>query len=107
MMRERLAEAIQLRETGRAKQDQAMLEEARTLLLELVAVYPDEAEITYQTAIVALPRLKSYCEQNVASPIMSPDALDDEDRGGRKHCEVIHEFSSEARTPGAGRRSLS
>jgi tetratricopeptide (TPR) repeat protein len=52
MMRERLAEAIQLRETGRAKQDQTMLEEARTILLELVAAYPDEAEITYQTAIV-------------------------------------------------------
>ena len=52
LMRDRLAEAIQLRETGRAKQDQAILEEARTLLLELVAAYPDEAEITYQTAIV-------------------------------------------------------
>jgi tetratricopeptide (TPR) repeat protein len=51
-MRDRLAEAIQLRETGRAKQDQAMLEEARAILLELVAAYPDEAEITYQTAIV-------------------------------------------------------
>jgi tetratricopeptide (TPR) repeat protein len=52
MMRDRLAEAIQLRETGRARQDQAMLEEARTLLLELAAAYPDEAEITYQAAIV-------------------------------------------------------
>ena len=52
MMRDRLAEAIQLRETGRAKQDQAMLEEARTLLLDLVAASPNEAEITYQTAIV-------------------------------------------------------
>ena len=52
MLRERLAEAIQLREMGRAKQDQAILEEARTLLLELVAAYPDDAEITYQTAIV-------------------------------------------------------
>ena len=51
-MRDRLAEAIHLRETGRARQDQAMLEEARTLLLELVADYPHEAEITYQTAIV-------------------------------------------------------
>jgi hypothetical protein len=36
MMRDRLTE---LRETGRAKQDQAILEEARTLLLELVAAY--------------------------------------------------------------------
>ena len=51
-MQDRLAKAIQLRETGRAKQDQTMLEEARTILLELVAAYPDEAEITYQTAIV-------------------------------------------------------
>lgn len=52
MMRERLAEAIQLREAGRAKQDQAMLEEARTLLLDLAATYPDDAEITFQTAVV-------------------------------------------------------
>lgn len=51
-MQDRLAKAIQLRETGRARQDQAMLEEARTLLLELAAAYPDAAEITYQTAIV-------------------------------------------------------
>lgn len=51
-MQDRLARAIQLRETGRAKQDQAILEEARTLLLELVTAYPHEAEITYQTAIV-------------------------------------------------------
>ncbi len=51
-MQDRLAEAIQLRETGRARQDQAILEEARTLLLELAAAYPDEAEITYQAAIV-------------------------------------------------------
>ncbi len=52
MMRDRLAEAIQLREAGRAKQDQAMLEEARTLLLGLAATYPDDAEITFQTAVV-------------------------------------------------------
>jgi len=51
MIRDRLAEAIQLRETGRAKQDQAILEEARTLLLELAAAYPDDAEITFQTAV--------------------------------------------------------
>jgi tetratricopeptide (TPR) repeat protein len=50
-MRDRLAEAIQLRETGRAKQDQAILEEARTLLLGLATAYPDDAEITYQTAV--------------------------------------------------------
>jgi tetratricopeptide (TPR) repeat protein len=52
MMRDRLAEAIQLRETGRARQDQAILEEARTLLLDLTAAYPDDAEITFQTAVV-------------------------------------------------------
>jgi tetratricopeptide (TPR) repeat protein len=52
MMRDRLAEAIQLRETGRARQDKAILEEARTLLLELAAACPDDAEITYQIAIV-------------------------------------------------------
>ncbi len=52
MTRERLAEAIQLREEGRARQDMTMLEEARTLLLDLAAAYPDDAEIIYQTAIV-------------------------------------------------------
>lgn len=51
-MRERLAQAIQLREEGRAKQDQATLEKARTLLFELGAAYPDDAEITFQTAVV-------------------------------------------------------
>lgn len=51
-MRDRLAEAIQLRETGRARQDQVMLEQARTLLLDLAAAYPDDAEITFQTAVV-------------------------------------------------------
>lgn len=48
----RLAEAIQLREEGRARQDQAMLEQARTLLLELLDAYPDDAEITFQAAVV-------------------------------------------------------
>lgn len=52
MMREQLAEAIQLRETGRARQDEAMLEQARTLLLNLNAAYPDDPEITFQTAVV-------------------------------------------------------
>lgn len=42
-MRDRLQEAIELRSTGRA-------EEARTLLLELAAAYPDDAEVNYQTA---------------------------------------------------------
>jgi tetratricopeptide (TPR) repeat protein len=52
MDRERLAEAIRLRELGRANQDPAILEEARALLVTLLAAYPDEAEITYQLAIV-------------------------------------------------------
>src|SRR5215467_4065534 len=52
MDRERLAEAIRLREMGRAKRDEAMLGEARALLLDLLAAYPDEAEITYQVALV-------------------------------------------------------
>jgi tetratricopeptide (TPR) repeat protein len=51
MMRERLAEAIQLREEGRAKQDEAILKEARTLLLDLAAAYPDDAEIIFQTGV--------------------------------------------------------
>jgi len=52
MMRDRLAHVIQLREKGRAKQDQSILEEARTLLLELVVAYPDDAEINFQAAVV-------------------------------------------------------
>jgi tetratricopeptide (TPR) repeat protein len=52
MMRDRLTEAIQLRETGRAKQDPAILSEARALLFDLAAAYPDDAEITYQLALV-------------------------------------------------------
>lgn len=52
MTRDRLIEAIQLREEGRAKQDQAILGRARALLLELMAAYPDDAEITYQNAVV-------------------------------------------------------
>lgn len=51
MMRDRVAEAIQLRETGRARQDRAMLEKARALLLRLAAAYPDDAEITFQAAV--------------------------------------------------------
>lgn len=51
MIRDRLAEAIRLREEGRAKQDQAILKEARTLLLDLAAVYPDDAEIVFQTGV--------------------------------------------------------
>ncbi len=51
MNRDRVAEAIRLREDGRARQDEATLERARTVLLELGAEYPKDAEITYQTAI--------------------------------------------------------
>ena len=77
MMRERLAEAIQLRETGRAKQDQVILEQARTLLLELVAAYPDDAEITFQTAVVhdnlgrereSIPYYVRAIEQGLSGP---------------------------------------
>jgi tetratricopeptide (TPR) repeat protein len=52
MMRDRLGHAIQLREKGRAEQDQSILEEARALLLALVAAFPDDAEINFQTAAV-------------------------------------------------------
>jgi tetratricopeptide (TPR) repeat protein len=52
MLRERLAEAIRLREEGRAKQDRPILETARNLLLELGSAYPEHAEVTYQTAVV-------------------------------------------------------
>jgi tetratricopeptide (TPR) repeat protein len=78
MMRDdRLVEAIQLREMGRTRQDQAMLEQARTLLLELVATYPDDAEITYQSAIVhdnlglereAIPFYIRTLAQNLSGP---------------------------------------
>ena len=45
MMPDRLQEAVELRAAGRA-------EEARAILLELVAASPDDAEINYQTAWV-------------------------------------------------------
>ncbi|HET8841608.1 MAG TPA: tetratricopeptide repeat protein, partial [Ktedonobacteraceae bacterium] len=44
-MQDRLQKAIELRSAGRA-------EEARAILLELVAAYPENAEIHYQTAWV-------------------------------------------------------
>ena len=77
MLRERLAEAIRLREEGRAKQDQAILEQARMLLLELQAAYPDDAEITFQTAVVhdnlgleheAVPHYLKALEQGLSGP---------------------------------------
>jgi tetratricopeptide (TPR) repeat protein len=52
MLQNRLAEAMRLREMGRTKQDQAILEQARQLLLELAAAHPEDADVTYQTAIV-------------------------------------------------------
>jgi tetratricopeptide (TPR) repeat protein len=52
MMRDRLEHAIQLREKGRGEQDQSILEEARTLLLALVAAFPGDAEINFQAAVV-------------------------------------------------------
>jgi tetratricopeptide (TPR) repeat protein len=78
MMRDRLAEAIRLRETGRAKQDQAILEEARTLLLELAAAYPDDAEITFQTGVahdnLGLEReAVPYYVQALAQGLAGPD----------------------------------
>lgn len=76
-MRDRLADAIQLRETGRAKQDQAMLEEARTLLLDLAAASPDDAEITFQIAVAhdnlglereSIPFYLKTLDQGLAGP---------------------------------------
>jgi tetratricopeptide (TPR) repeat protein len=51
MKRERLEEAIQLREEGRGKQDLAILEQARTILFDLLASFPEDAEINFQTAV--------------------------------------------------------
>src|ERR1700751_2784556 len=52
MVRDRLEHAIQLREKGRGEQDQSILEEARTLLLALVAAFPGDAEINFQATVV-------------------------------------------------------
>ncbi|WP_188455741.1 hypothetical protein [Virgibacillus oceani] len=49
--RERLNKAIALREDGRAKQDMAILKEARDLLLNMSKDHPDNAEINYQIGI--------------------------------------------------------
>jgi tetratricopeptide (TPR) repeat protein len=77
MKQDRLAEAIQLRETGRARQDQGILEQARTLLLDLAATYPADPEITYQLAIVhdnlglereAIPFYIQTLEQGISGP---------------------------------------
>lgn len=77
MMRERLLEAIQLREEGRAKQDLTILENARTILLDLLTSYPDDAEINFQTAVAydnsglgrqAIPYYVHALEQGIAGP---------------------------------------
>jgi tetratricopeptide (TPR) repeat protein len=77
MMRERLNKAIQLREEGRAKQDQAFLAEARTMLLDLANTYPDNAEINFQTAVAhdnsglgreAIPFYVRALEQGLSGP---------------------------------------
>lgn len=51
MTRDDLANLIERREEGRAKQDQAILSEVRGQLIELLAHYPNDAEINYQTGI--------------------------------------------------------
>lgn len=51
MTRDDLSTLIARREEGRAKQDQAMLGEVRGDLLTLLADYPEDAEIQYQTGI--------------------------------------------------------
>ena len=50
-MRDELKPLIERREEGRAKQDQAILSEVRGQLIALLAEYPDDAEIRYQTGI--------------------------------------------------------
>lgn len=52
-MQDRLANALQLRETGRARQDQTMLEEARTLLLtNLLETTSDETLQYYKRGLL-------------------------------------------------------
>lgn len=77
MKRELLDKAIQLREEGRAKQDQAILVEARTMLLDLLFTYPDDAEINYQAAVAhdnsglgkeAIPFYVRAIEQGLSGP---------------------------------------
>ncbi|NEU61602.1 tetratricopeptide repeat protein [Paenibacillus sp. ALJ109b] len=77
MKRELLDKAIQLREEGRAKQDQAILAEARTVFLDLLFTYPDDAEINFQTAVAhdnsglgkdAIPFYVRAIEQGLSGP---------------------------------------
>lgn len=77
MKRELLDKAIQLREEGRAKQDQSILAEVRTMLLDLVFTYPDDAEVNFQTAVAhdnsglgkeAIPFYVRAIEQGLSGP---------------------------------------
>ncbi|MFD1953025.1 tetratricopeptide repeat protein [Paenibacillus thailandensis] len=77
MRSDRLAKAIQLREEGRAKQDQNILKEARSVLLDLLAAYPDDAEIHFQTGVAhdnsglgreAIPYYLRALELGIAGP---------------------------------------
>jgi len=63
MMRYRLQEAIELRSTGHA-------EEARAILVDLVALYPDDAQINYLTAGVHdnLGREREAIKQGLSGP---------------------------------------
>ncbi|MBM7565047.1 tetratricopeptide repeat protein [Paenibacillus sacheonensis] len=78
MNRNELNRLIERREEGRAKQDQAMLAEVREQLLTLLAHYPDDAQINYQTGIAhdnsglgreAIP----YYERALALGLAGPD----------------------------------
>ncbi len=62
-MRDRLQEAIELRSTGHA-------EEARAILVDLVALYPDDAQINYLTAGVHdnLGREREAIKQGLSGP---------------------------------------
>ncbi|AZN42020.1 tetratricopeptide repeat protein [Paenibacillus albus] len=51
MRRDQLVKLIEQREEGRAKQDQELLSKVRMQLLSLLAEYPEDAEINYQTGI--------------------------------------------------------
>lgn len=77
MNRERLVEAVRLREEGRAKQDLDILEKAREMLLELATESPNEPEITYQLGIChdnmgrgdeAIPLYRQALEQGLSGP---------------------------------------
>jgi Putative Zn-dependent protease, contains TPR repeats len=77
MTREDLSKIIERREEGRAKQDQGILGEVREQLLELLANYPDDAEINYQMGIafdnsglgnMAIPYYERAMELGLSGP---------------------------------------